>query len=40
MTQTQEIITSRVLKIHELIWGDVYEWAKVSQGMTSERKNC
>ena len=30
MTQTQEIITHRVLKIHEWIWGDVYEWGKLS----------
>ena len=37
MTQTWEIITHRVLKIHEWIQGDVYEWGKVSQGMTSER---
>ena len=25
MTQTQKIITHRVLKIHKWIWGDVYE---------------
>ena len=25
MTQTQEIINCRVSKIHEWIWGDVYE---------------
>ena len=25
MTQTQEIINHRVSKIHEWIWGDVYE---------------
>ena len=24
MTQTQKIITHRVLKIHKWIWGDVY----------------
>ena len=30
MTQTQEIINHRVSKIHEWIWGDVYEWEKVS----------
>ena len=30
MTQTQEIITLRVSKIHKWIWGDVYEWGKVS----------
>ena len=30
MTQTQEIITCRVLKIHKLTWGDVYDWEKVS----------
>ena len=30
MTQTQGIITCRVLKIHEWIWGDVHEWGKVS----------
>ena len=28
MTQTQEIITHRVSKIHKWIWGDVYEWGK------------
>ena len=28
MTQTQEIITHRVLKIHEWIWRDVYEWGE------------
>ena len=30
MTQTQEIITHRVLKIHKWIGGNVYEWGKVS----------
>ena len=30
MTQTQKIITFRVLKIHKWIWGDVYEREKVS----------
>ena len=30
MTQTQEITTHRVSKIHEWIWGDVYDWGKVS----------
>ena len=30
MIQTQEIITHRVLKIHEWIWEDMYEWGKVS----------
>ena len=30
MTQTQEIINQRVSKIHEWVWGDVYEWEKVS----------
>ena len=30
MTQTQEIINHRVSKIHEWIWGDVFEWGKVS----------
>ena len=30
MTQTQEIITHRVLKIHQWIGGDMYEWGKVS----------
>ena len=25
-----KIVTSRVLKIHEWIWQDVYEWGKVS----------
>ena len=39
MTQTQEIITRRVLKIHEWIWGDVYEWGKVSWTMICERLN-
>ena len=28
MTQTQEIINHRVSKIHEWVWGDVYEWEK------------
>ena len=30
ITQTQEIINYRVLKIHEWIWGDVYDWEKIS----------
>ena len=30
MTQTQEIITCRVSKIHKWVWGAVYEWGKVS----------
>ena len=30
MTQTQEMITCKVLKIHKWIWQDVYEWGKVS----------
>ena len=30
MSQTQEIITCRDLKIHEWTLGDVYEWEKVS----------
>ena len=30
MTQTQEITTHRVSKIHKWIWGDVYDWGKVS----------
>ena len=30
VTQTQKIIADRVSKIHEWIWGDVYEWGKVS----------
>ena len=30
VTLTQKIITCRVLKIHEWIQGDVYEWGKVS----------
>ena len=30
MTQTQEIITHRVSKIHKWIFRDVYEWGKVS----------
>ena len=30
MTLTQKIITHRVLKIHKWIWGDLYEWGKVS----------
>ena len=37
MTQTQEIINCRVSKIHKWIWGVVYEWGKVSYGMTSDR---
>ena len=30
MAQSQKIVTCRVLKIHEWIWQDVYEWGKVS----------
>ena len=30
MTQTQEIINHRISKIQEWVWGDVYEWGKVS----------
>ena len=30
MTQSKKILTCRVLKIHEWIWQDVYEWGKVS----------
>ena len=30
MTQTQEIFTHRLLKIHKWTLGDVYEWGKVS----------
>ena len=30
MTQTQEIITHKDLKIEEWIWRDVYDWWKVS----------
>ena len=30
ITQTQEIINHRISKIHEWVWGDVYEWGKVS----------
>ena len=31
MTQTQEMITGRVSKIHKCIWGgDMYDWGKVS----------
>ena len=26
MTQTQEKITCRVLKIHEWIWGEIHKW--------------
>ena len=37
MIQSQEIITFRVSKIQKWIWGDVYEWHKVSYGMTSDR---
>ena len=36
-TQTQKIITHRVLKIHKWISGDVYEWGKVSLAMTSDK---
>ena len=36
-TQTQKIITRRVLKIHKWISGDVYEWGKVSLAMTSDK---
>ena len=30
MTKTKEIITCRVMKIHEWVQGDVCEWGKVS----------
>ena len=30
VTLTQKIITCRVSKIHKWIWGDLYEWEKVS----------
>ena len=30
MTQTQKIMTHSVSKIHKWIWGDVYEWGKLS----------
>ena len=30
VTLIQKIITHRVSKIHEWIWGDLYEWGKVS----------
>ena len=30
LTLTQKIITCRVSKIHEWIWGDVYEWGSMS----------
>ena len=36
-TQTQKIITHRVLKIHKWISEDVYEWGKVSLAMTSDK---
>ena len=39
VTLTQKIITHRVLKIHEWIWGDLYEWGKVSLTMTNDRLN-
>ena len=28
VTLTQKIITRRVLKIHEWIWGNLYEWGE------------
>ena len=31
ITQTQKIITCRILKIYKWIWGDVYQWGKVSK---------
>ena len=37
VTLTQKIITHRVSKIHEWFQGDVYEWGKVFQAMTSDR---
>ena len=37
MTQTQEIINHRGLKIQEWIWEHVYDRGKFSYGMTSER---
>ena len=30
LTQTQEIITHTVSKIHKCIWGDVYDREKIS----------
>ena len=29
-SNTKKIVNCRVLKIHEWIWQDVYEWGKVS----------
>ena len=37
MTQSQKLITHKISKIHKWIWGHVYEWRKVSYGMTSDR---
>ena len=37
VTLTQKKINCRILKIYEWIWGDMYEWRKVSLTMTSER---
>ena len=39
MSQTQEIINHRVSKIHEWIWGNVYEWGNVFSAMTNDRKS-
>ena len=37
VTVIQKIITRRVSKIHKWIWGDLYEWGKVSWTMTTDR---
>ena len=39
VTLTQKIITCRASKIHKWMWGDMYEWGKVSLTMTSDRSN-
>ena len=37
VTLTSKIKTHKVLKIYEWIQGNVYEWGKVSETMTSDR---
>ena len=39
VTLTQKIISHRVSKIYKWMWGNMYEWGKVSLTMTSDRSN-
>ena len=36
LTQTEKIINCRASKIHKWMWGNMYEWGKVSLTMTSD----